>query len=855
MSEKEHIPASFTQNELSDRADKTKPDAVPIFMQIPEITFCIIEKFLSNRDSFIQAGDSVTVPCLLLFLSWKGCVVPLNPRQYDKLQASGTNAPTAKMKFRANVVVQMAMLVFSCFIVGKLFKVSVIDNSKYETLANNYHFGTMYLEAQRGAIYDATGTPLAWSATVYNVYIDPELFRDEMEDVEDNNESKRTAAEKNGTEPTDLIDVPTLRENIASYLAEKLNIEKDEVTEAFDMSGRYYVLQTQVEKSVADEITNYFDNLNLVSFATEATTKRYYPQEELAASVIGFTNGDGDGQYGLEYQYDEYLAGVDGRIISAQAANGEEMPYRYSTTYEAENGDSLYLTLDTTMQYYLEKALGEMVNEFNVQERACGIIMNPKTGAIYAMATYPSFDLNEPSVIYDTATAQTLEDLSGQEYSEAYLEARETQWKNKAVSEIYYPGSVFKVFTSSAAIEENLIDLQNDSFYCTGSFTIMGEEIGCSKRAGHGAQTFTEALTNSCNPAFMEIGLRLGISKFSYYFRSFGLTEKTGIDLPGESTSLYISEDTMSNVDLASSSFGQANKITPIQMITAYAAAINGGYLVTPYLVDEIVDEDGNIVSEHETEVKRQVISETTSQTIREQLEAVVETNGGHNAYIEGYRIGGKSGTSEKLDEYDGVEMNYVSSYACFAPADDPEVIMLILADEPDNDIGYYGSTVVVPYARTVMEEILPYMGFYPEYTDEEYASSNVTVPLMQEKSVETAQSTLDDLGLTYEVVGEGTRVISQCPKTGSMIAKGGKVILYTEEDTEPQMVEVPDLLNMTAEEANAALTACGLNIVTMGASSENSEAKVQFQSEVAGSSVEVGTVVSLTLTINDQSG
>lgn len=779
----------------------------------------------------------------------------MDNKPYDKLRASGVNAPTAKMKFRTNVVIQIAMMLFACAIIINLFKVSVVQNKKYEALANNYHFGTMRLEAQRGAIYDATGTPLAWSATVYNVYIDPQLFRDEMDDVQKNNESKQAAADKNGKTATDIVDVATLRENIATYLAGKLNLEKADIEKAFDADGRYYILQTQVEKNVADEIENYFDNLNLVSFATEATTKRYYPQEELAASVIGFTNGDGDGQYGLEYQYNDYLAGVDGRIISAQAANGEEMPYRYSTTYEAENGASLYLTLDTTLQYYLEKAISEMSVEFNVQQRACGIIMNPKTGAIYAMATYPSFDLNQPSVIYDTTVAKKLDSLTGQEYSDAYQEARETQWKNKAISEIHFPGSVFKVVTTAAAMEEKLIDLQNDSFYCNGSFTVMGETIGCSNRNGHGAQSFTKVLTNSCNPAFMEIGLRLGTSKFSYYFKGFGLTEKTGIDLPGEANSLYISEDVMSNVDLASSSFGQANKVTPIQTITAYAAAINGGKLVTPYLVEQIVDADGNIVMEHQTEEKRQVVSEATSQTVREQLEAVVENNPTHNAYIEGYRIGGKSGTAEKLDEYDGVEMKYAASYGCFAPADDPEVIMLIIADEPDNIINYYGSAVVTPYAKTVMSEILPYLGFYPEYTDEEYADRNVTVPLVQEKSLDSATATLDDMGLSYEVVGEGSSVVSQCPKTGAVIEKGGKVILYTEENTEPEVVEVPNLIGLSAAEANTALTQLGLNIVTMGASSDNADAKVQFQSEPAGTSVEVGTVINLTMSINDQSG
>jgi stage V sporulation protein D (sporulation-specific penicillin-binding protein) len=532
------------------------------------------------------------------------------------------------------------------------------------------------------------------------------------------------------------------------------------------------------------------------------------------------------------------------------------MPYRYSTTYEAENGDSLYLTIDTTIQYYLEKALSEMVTEYNVQNRACGIIMNPKTGAIYAMATYPSFDLNDPSAIFDDATASQLATLTGQDYTDAYTAARELQWKNKAVSEIYYPGSVFKVVTSAAGFDEKLIKLKEDLFNCSGSFVVEDATIQCSNRSGHGAQDFTTALTNSCNPAFMEIGLRIGTERFYQYFEGFGLTEKTGIDLPGESNSIHVDAD-MSTVDLASSSFGQANKITPIQMITAYAAVVNGGYLVTPYLVDKIVDEDGNIVEEHETEIKRQVISEETSETMREQLEAVVENNNGHNAHIDGQRIGGKSGTSEKLDEHqsgDEDDMEYVASYGCFAPADDPEVIMLIIADEPDKTRNYYGGTVVAPYARNVMEDVLPYLGYYAE-TDNVVESSNVTVPLLLDQAVTDAEDTLTDLGLQYEVVGDGTAVVKQCPQTGSSVNKGGIVLLYTEESAEPQYVEVPDLIDKTAAEADDLLQQAGLNIVTIGASAENTNAKVQFQSETAGTLVEVGTVVSLTMAINDQTG
>ncbi len=764
--------------------------------------------------------------------------------------------PTAKMKSHLNLGVLPIVTLICCAVIANLFKVSIVEHGKYEKLANNYHFDKITLEAQRGAIYDATGTPLAWSATVYNVYIDPTLFREEMEEIEEANESKRSDAQKKGTDAENLINVENLKNSIANYLANKLDIDAEEVHESYELDGRYYLLKTQVEKSVVDEIMAYFSEMNLISFATQPTTKRYYPQDELAASVIGFTNSDGDGQYGLEYQYDSYLSGVDGRVVSAQAANGEEMPYRYSTTYDAENGDSLYLTIDTTIQYYLEKALGEMVTEFNVQNRACGIIMNPKTGAIYAMATYPSFDLNNPSEIYDTAAAQQLSLLSGQEYTEAYTTARELQWKNKAVAEIYYPGSVFKVITSSSAFEEKLIDIKSDMFTCTGSLDVGGETIRCSNRNGHGTQNYTEALTNSCNPAFMQIGLRLGTERFFQYFEGFGLSERTGIDLPGESNSIHVEAD-MSRVDLASSSFGQVNKITPIQMITAYAAAINGGYLVTPYVMDRIEDEDGNIVLESDTKVKRQVISEETSEIMREQLEAVVENNNVNNAHIDGYRIGGKSGTSEKLDEYnsnDEASMKYVASYCCFAPADDPEVILLMMADEPDNSINYYGGTVVAPYARSVMEDVLPYLGFYPETTNV-VESNNVTVPMLQNKTVEETKTTLSELGLEYEVIGSGDSIIRQCPATGSSVEKGGVVLLYTDTDAELQYVEVPDVLEKTAAEAEEILRNAGLNVVTIGVSAENSEAKVQFQSDPAGTSVEKGTVISLTMTINDQTG
>lgn len=823
---------------------------------------CLILLWRNNVVSVPEVRDRCAKPAgrfaLGVRLTWEECRMRLLRGNTDKSKKKKTKAEvsaTVRMRNRTNKGVLGLMTVFCAAVIVRLFVVSVVDNSKYEGMANNYHFGTMTLSANRGAIYDANGTALAWSATVYNIYIDPTLYREEMKSIEDANDKKKSAAEEENETADNLVDVDQLKTSITNFLSEKLGLKTEEVEASFEKDGRYYVLQTQVEKNVTDEITAYFEKLNLSFIGTEATTRRYYPQNELAAAVIGFTNGDGDGQYGLEYQYDDYLSGVDGRVISAQAANGEEMPYRYSTTYDAEDGDSLYLTLDTTIQYYLEKSLAEMVEKFEVKERACGVIMNPKTGAVYAMATYPTFDLNNPSEIYDAKTAQELAALPESEYSTAYATARETQWKNKVISEISYPGSTFKIVTTADAFEENLINMETDSFYCSGQVQVADATIRCSNTAGHGAQTFTQALTNSCNPAFIEIGQRIGIDKFSYYFEGFGLAEKTGIDLPGEAVSYSVTGDDMNIVDLASAAYGQCNKVTAMELVTAYSAAINGGYMVTPHVVDHVVDSNGNIVLQNETEVKRQIVSEETSAIVREQLEAVVNNNPSHNAYIQGYRIGGKSGTAEKLDTSTADDRQYVASYCCFAPADDPEVIMLIMADEPNKEIGYYGSQVVVPYARDIMEEILPAMGFYPEYSDGEDTDSTVTVPYLQSADITSAESTLAQLGLTYEVVGDGTTVASQSPSTGTSVTKGGKVILYTEVGgNSGDTIEVPNLVGMTAAEVNETMTYYDLNYAIVGSSASESGALVQYQSEEAGTVVPRGTAITLTMSVSQQS-
>ncbi|MBR2086003.1 MAG: PASTA domain-containing protein, partial [Oscillospiraceae bacterium] len=596
-------------------------------------------------------------------------------------------------------------------------------------------------------------------------------------------------------------------------------------------------------------------SLGMESVSTEQDSKRYYPQNDMAAQVIGFTNTDGNGQYGLEYYYNDYLSGVNGRSVSAKDAQGNSMPYRHSSIYPAQDGASIYLTLDTTLQYCLEKNLKEMSDTYEVANRSCGIIMNAKTGAVYAMATYPSFDLNDPSAISDPKVEAQLKALPEDEYQEAYINAREKQWKNKAISEVYVPGSVFKIFTASAAIEEKAVDWETYGYYCSGEYRISGAEpIHCHNRNGHGTLSFQGALTQSCNPAFIDIGRKLGIHKFCTYFSSFGLTEKTGIDLPGETSSIYREEEDMNFVDLATSSFGQCNVLTPMEMITGIAASVNGGYLVQPHVVDRIVSSDGNVVKTFGTNVRRQVISEETSKVMRRLLQGVVDDKSGANAHIDGYKIGGKSGTGQSVVNGRVSEEAYVASYTCFAPADDPEIIMLVMADTPNPSIGYYGSYVAAPCARSIMEEALPYLGFYPEYTEEQAARLNVNIPLLLDKNVTDAKMTLDELKLNCRIIGEGETVVSQCPATGSSVSAGGSVVLYTDK-SKPEKVEVPDLKGYTASDANEKLANLGLNYISVGASADDSGVLVEHQSIEAGMEVEIGTVVTLTYLVNSQSG
>lgn len=777
--------------------------------------------------------------------------------------------PNTSMKIRANGVILGFTLLFAGGLLVNIFRLTILDHDTYTDMANSRQFGSITIPAARGTIYDANGTILAQSATVYRIFVDPGLFRKEMEMVEQKNESERMkvaeAAADGKTYEPDLIDTAALQETLVQYLAQELAMDVLTVRDAFEAQSNYVVLKKQVEKSTADRILQYVTAIatagssrviSLSSVSRESDTKRFYPQNELAASVIGFNNIDGDGLYGIEAYYNEYLSGVDGKTITAKDANGNEMPYRYSKTFDAQDGDDLYLTIDTTLQTYLENSITEMVETYEVANRACGVILNAKTGAVLAMASVPGFDLNEPFAIYDTTAKAAIDALTDEKEKEQAIAAqRERQWRNKCITETYIPGSVFKVVTASSALEEDVVTYA-DHFFCKGTVKVADKDMNCWKRSGHGSETFEQILTNSCNPAFIDIGTRLGATLFCRYFEAYGLTEKTGIDLPGETSSVYMPLEQMGPVELASSSFGQTNSLSPIEVVTAYAAVVNGGYLLKPYVVSKIVDCDGNVVLTNEKTVRRQVISVETSAEMRSALQAVVENNGGSNAYIKGYKIGGKSGTAQVISGDTTVEDElYVASYCCFAPADDPEIVMLIMADQPNTKIDYYGSTVVVPYARATLEKILPYLGYYPEYTEEEKQNLDVTVPLFIDLPVADVQVTLESMGLQYEVVGEGSTVTMQTPVTGSVVAKGSTVLLYTGGNVQEEYVAVPDVVGLSFKEANAKLAEVQLNYVAKGAATSQSNVKVLLQSIPAGTMVQKWSVINLDFGSSDQSG
>lgn len=764
--------------------------------------------------------------------------------------------PTNKMRFKLNLVVLPIFLAFTGWILVSLFETSITDNLKYQTLANETQFKSKTVKANRGSIYDANGKILAQSATVYSICVDPSMIY---------NQQQKEAKEKaDGKEQEGIPESQRMIDAAATILSEELNVSYEYAVKQLTTNGatsRWANIAKSVEKPKADDIMARVDEADIYGLIyRELDTKRYYPQGELAAAVIGFTNYDGDGIYGVESYYNDYLKGVDGKVISAVDAFQNEMPYKNDKIYDSQDGNSLYLTLDMTLQYYAEKYLEQQVEAHDVQNRACAIIMNVNTGAILAMASTPGFNLNDRNSLYNPAdTAKLSGILDDEEYNTMYATLREQQWKNKAITELYYPGSVFKVVTGSAALEEKAISL-NSTFNCGQVITVADTDIHCWSSYSHGTQDFTTAMTNSCNPAFIQIGQLLGRDKFFEYFKAYGFTEPTGIDLFGEANSIYVNTSEKGPVELASCSFGQTNKVTPLQMITAYAAVVNGGYLVTPYVVSKIVDHNGNVIKTTEPSIRRQVISEETSAEMRGVLEAVVNRKDGSNAYIKGYAIGGKSGTSQKIDKSreTGNDDLYVSSYCAFAPADDPEIIMLVMVDEPtakdaNGSLMYYGSIVAVPAVVNVLKEALPYMGYYPEYTQAELEALGVTLPAVEGETVSIAKETLEALSLKVTVIGNGDKVVAQVPARASSIPRNGRVVLYTEENYETQYTTVPNIIGYGLSDVNAILTNADLNFKVGDGAANHSGAKAYSQNYAEGNIVPKGTIIEVTFVIKDE--
>lgn len=761
---------------------------------------------------------------------------------------------------------------FSVFIGYNLLKFTVVDGDMWRQKANNQQMTQTTIKAKRGTIYDSSGTVLAQSSTVWNVIINPQGIKKANEERLKAYEKKLVkwqedkSADKKPMEP-----YQDLAELICYGLAEILEVTPDNMLNACaEAKWQYIVAKYKVEKPEVMKVQQFLVDNKIKSdcVSTEETSKRYYPNNTLASSVIGFTNFDGDGVYGLEAYYDDYLKGTDGKAFYSKDGLGQGIDNINDSVYSAIDGNSLVLTLDEVLQHYVEKNLEKGLSQYAVINRATAIVMNCKTGGILAMATTPSYDLNNPSVLKNPYDLQKLAEMEEAGASEEEISAqrsvfRETQWKNKAVTELYYPGSVFKTVTCAAALDEEVVSMES-TFRCDAVFDVQGTKISCWSSNPHGTLTLQQAITKSCNPSFIQIGQKLGVDKFCNYFEAFGFTEKTGIDLPGEAQSLYVPRARMGQVELASSAFGQTNKITPIQMCTALCAIVNGGYLVTPHLVDKILDSSGNVIETKGTQVKRQVISEDTSKQMRTILETIVSQNGGSNAYIMGYRIGGKSGTAERIDEHNAAKaldpnakMTYISTFAASVPMDDPEIVILVAFDTPTGS-AFYGSQVAAPVVSAIFNDSLEHLGIYPTYTAEEQEEMDAVVPYVLNSLSMKAESTLAAKGFKVKIIGDATAsdatVKRQIPSSNATIRKGSTVLLYLDTETEAETGKVPNVIGMNANEANKRITEAGFNIKIVGGAAQNADAVAVEQSIEAGTVKEIGSVVSVTFQYNTQS-
>lgn len=810
----------------------------------------------------------------------------------DRPRRKSDAARRANQVIRGRTMLIMLLLGVASFTVlfWKLYDLQINRHDELKAEAVGQQTDSMVISASRGTIYDKNGEIMAISYSTETVLLDPGGVQDFVKSQEQKiQDAAEEAAEKGApyTAP-EVLD----QAYIARGLSRILDVEEETILEHLEnTANRYWEVKKKVDQDVADEVRRFINgeiddegnqlttvdedgNTVLISTGGRPTrlqgisltpdTKRLYPFGSLAGNVIGFVNANNMGAYGLEASYDDVLSGSTGLTITPTNVNGTPLLFSGGEQmFDAENGSSLVLTLDTNVQYALEKGLESMLDKYDAANGGTGIVMDVNTGGIVAMASYPNYDPGDFSTIYteglqaelDAALAEIQQNRSTYETEEAYNQAlanaRATiqfkQWRNKCYQDTYEPGSTFKPITLATALEEGVVNM-NTTFTCTGSIHVegWGKPINCSKRAGHGTQTLKVATGNSCNPAFVTMGLKIGTEAYYRYLKSFGLMETTGIDLPAEAEGIFANEDSFNSnvVSLAAYSFGQTFNVTPLELIRAQAATINGGYLYTPYLVEQVLDDEGNILSQHETTAVRQVISEETSAKVRECLEWVVSDGGGRNGQVTGYRIGGKTGTADKTGTKD-----VVVSFMCFAPADDPQYIMLLTMDTPSRTTGtaVFGGTMVAPVASQIMSEILPLLGVEPDYTAEELVGADTTVPNVVGQTREAAEDRLADLGFTFRTVGDGDTVTDQTPAGGAIVPGNASIILYLGQEKPDTPCTVPNVVGKSASEANKAITNAGLIMKVTGTTTASSgNVYAITQSLPAGTEVAAGTVVTV---------
>lgn len=743
-----------------------------------------------------------------------------SPGSKNNSKKRAEKGPAQRLRQRTAILILLILVLGFGAAVLRLTYLTTVQSSELQESAVDLQLADTTVSAKRGTIYDANGNVLAESASVWQVVMSPVNFK---------NDKQRQAAAKG--------------------LSEIFDLEYNDVLDDTKQQSHYVVVKRRIESDEREKVLELIDTLKKDYSCSGVIQllddyKRYYPKNSLASSVIGFTGSDDQGLEGIEYEYDSYLSGTPGRIITAQNARGTDMPFRYEQNVESEDGNNVYLTIDETIQSICEKYMQKGVEDNNVLNKGVCIAMDVNTGAILAMVTTDGYDLNNPYEL-SAKDKKKIKSTSKKKQAEAESAALSNMWRNKAVADTYMPGSVFKMCVASAALEENLVN-EKTSFTCTGSISVEGETIHCSNISGHGTQNFVEVISNSCNPAFIQIGQMLGAGKFRQYYQGFGFSDKTGIDLPGEAEDSFWKEGKMGGVDLAVASFGQNFTITPIQMITACAAVSNGGYVVQPHVVSKITDSKGNVIKTVDKKIKRQVISDDTSKKMNEYLEYNTERQGAAAGYISGYKLAGKTGTTEKrgVTKFESsFSEDYISSFCGYAPADDPQIAMLVFFDTPDGD-AYYGSQVSSPVFINIMSEVLPYLDVKTSYTDEELGYVDASAGDYTGVSVDEAKTAVEADGFTATVKGNGSTVISQIPTVSSGLQKGGSIVLYTDSDSQSETVSVPSLIGLSPDEVNDVASAYGLNVSFSGATTSSGTSS--SQNIEAGTSVSPGTVITV---------